>query len=130
MVRRLIAAGLLFAPPLFLPALVPGSAHAGVVNPDISVLGQSFTGWTDDLSDPSSKLGTLHQGEVEGYFTLVRGLPAGLQLKGGKYRVGFGRMNPMHYGQKHIMSRRSMNSAQVAECSPTFLHMISSGGAL
>ena len=32
----------------------------------------------------------------EGYFTLLRGLPAGLALKGGKYRVGFGRLNPMH----------------------------------
>jgi hypothetical protein len=124
MVRRLVAAGLLLAPAVFLPALAPGFARAGVVNPDISVLGQPFMGWTDDASDPSSKRATLHQGEVEmvfdaylnpyakglfiaalgdegleleeGYFTLVRGLPAGLQLKGGKYRVGFGKLNPMH----------------------------------
>jgi hypothetical protein len=32
----------------------------------------------------------------EGYFTLLRGLPGGLALKGGKYRVGFGKLNPMH----------------------------------
>jgi hypothetical protein len=32
----------------------------------------------------------------EGFFTLLRGLPAGLTLKGGKYRVGFGKLNPQH----------------------------------
>ncbi len=99
-------------------------ARAGVVNPDISVLGQPVVRWTDDTSDPSRKRVTLDQGEVEavydaylnpyakgyfvtsldaaglsleeGYFTLLRGLPGGLELKGGKYRVGFGKLNPMH----------------------------------
>jgi hypothetical protein len=32
----------------------------------------------------------------EGYFQLLRGLPGGLAIKGGKYRVGFGKLNPQH----------------------------------
>lgn len=117
--RSTIAAGLLMA-----AALGPATAGAGVVNPDISVLGQPFVRWTNDTSDPSPKRVTLDPGEVEmvydsylnpyakgyfvtslgkdglsleeGYFTLLRGLPGGLALKGGKYRVGFGKLNPMH----------------------------------
>lgn len=110
-------------------ALVAGlsatpKARAGVVNPDISVLGQPYFRWTDDASDPSAKRATLNQGEVEmvydsylnpyakgffvtslseqgleleeGYFTLLRGLPGDLQLKGGKYRANFGKLNVMH----------------------------------
>jgi len=105
-------------------ALAPAVARAGAVNPDISVVGQPFMRWTDDSADASRERVTFDPGEVElifdaalnpyargmvigslgedglaleeGYFTLVRGLPAGLQLKGGKYRVGFGKMNPMH----------------------------------
>jgi hypothetical protein len=104
--------------------LDPGSASAGVVNPDISVIGQPFTRWTTDPADPARDRLTLDPGEVEfvfdaalnpyahgtfigslgtdglgleeGYFKLQRGLPLGLALKGGKYRVGFGRLNPQH----------------------------------
>ncbi len=104
--------------------LGPPVACAGVVNPDISVLGQPFMHWTDDPSATSPKRITFDQGEVEmvydsylnpfakgyfvtslgtdglsleeGYFTLFRGLPGGLALKGGKYRVGFGKLNQMH----------------------------------
>jgi hypothetical protein len=107
-----------------LSVLAPALARAGTVNPDISVIGQPFLHWTDDPADASRKRVTLEPGEVEfmfdaalnpyarglvigslgedgleleeGSFTLVRGLPAGLQLKGGKYRVGFGKMNVMH----------------------------------
>jgi hypothetical protein len=32
----------------------------------------------------------------EGYFTLLRGLPGGLAIKGGRYRVSFGKLNVMH----------------------------------
>src|SRR5262249_39726323 len=99
-------------------------ARAGVVNPDISVIGQPFMRWADDFNDPARKRPTLNVGEVEamfdaalnpyargtfilsianggidveeGYFQLLRGLPAGLALKGGKYRVGFGKLNPQH----------------------------------
>lgn len=35
-------------------------------------------------------------GIEEGYFTLLRGLPGGLSLKGGQYRAGFGRVNAEH----------------------------------
>lgn len=117
MMRRVILAGLLLA-------LNAGTTHAGVVNPDISVVGQPFIRWTDDLSDPTHKRPTLNIGEVEGvfdaylnpyahgtfilsiadggieveegYFQLLRGLPGGLTVKGGKYRAGFGKLNPQH----------------------------------
>lgn len=109
---------------VFLPGVGAMPARAGVVNPDISVLGQPFMRWTNEASDPSPKRILFDQGEVEmvydaylnpfakgffdaslgkdglaleeGYFTLVRGLPGGLELKGGKYRVNFGKLNPMH----------------------------------
>jgi len=105
-------------------AATPVTASAGVVNPDISVIGQPFIRITDDPGDPSRKRPVLDAGEVElnfdaylnpyargtfvpslsqdgmeleeGYFQLLRGLPAGLALKGGKYRVGFGKLNPQH----------------------------------
>lgn len=35
-------------------------------------------------------------GVEEAYFELLRGLPGGISLKGGKYRVGFGRLNQAH----------------------------------
>lgn len=104
--------------------LCPRPVAAGVVNPDISIVGQPFLHWSNDASDPSRKRATLDAGEVEtvfdaylnpyakglfilalgeegleleeGYFTLLRGLPGGLALKGGKYRVGFGKLNTMH----------------------------------
>jgi hypothetical protein len=131
---------------------VTAPAHAGVVNPDISVLGQPLVRWTNDLLDPSPKRAVLDQGEVEtvfdaylnpyakgyfvmsltsdgialeeGYFTLVRGLPGDLQIKGGKYRVNFGKLNAMHYEQQHLISRRLGNSASTPETSPAFLRTI------
>lgn len=99
-------------------------AGAGVVNPDISVIGQPFARWTDDLGSLARKRATFDIGETElvfdadlnpyargtfilalgeegleleeGFFTLNRGLPAGLALKAGKYRAGFGKLNPVH----------------------------------
>ncbi len=99
-------------------------ALAGVVNPDISVIGQPVASWTDAPNDPARKRVALDVGETElafdsalnpfargliivslangqanieeAYFTMDRGLPAGLVLKGGKYRVGFGKLNPAH----------------------------------
>ena len=43
-------------------------ARAGVVNPDISIVGQPFIRWTDEPSDPAHKRPTLNLGEVEGVF--------------------------------------------------------------
>ena len=99
-------------------------AHAGVTNPDISVIGQPFMSWNDSTGAPTSKRAvfdigetelvfdaalnpyahgffdvTLQHGEIdleEGYFSLLRGLPGDIQIKGGKYRVGFGKLNPAH----------------------------------
>jgi hypothetical protein len=105
-------------------ALSAPRADAGVTNPDISVIGQPFVGWTDDAGDVARKRVTLDPGEFEfvfdaylnpyargtvvtalvpegleleeGYFQLLRGLPMNLGLKGGKYRLGFGKLNPVH----------------------------------
>lgn len=107
-------------------ALAPlaAPARAGVANPDISVLGQPFARWTDDAAEPGRKRPRLDAGETElffaaalnpyaratvvaaladgevgveeAYFTMNRGLPLGLALKGGKYRAGFGRLNAAH----------------------------------
>ena len=99
-------------------------AHAGVVNPDISLIGQPVLRWTDAFGDPGRKRFVLSPGETEvvidaplnpyargaavfsfadggvdveeAYFQMLRGLPAGLALKGGKYRVGFGKLNIAH----------------------------------
>ena len=107
---------------LVFPAARP--VDAGPVNPNVSLIGQPFMRWTNDPGDTSPKRLTMDPGEVEamfdaylnpyatgvfitsiadggieveeGYFTLLRGLPGGLTLKGGKYRVGFGKMNVMH----------------------------------
>jgi hypothetical protein len=104
--------------------VVATPAAAGVANPDISVIGQPVAQWTSDPASASRRRVTLDVGEVEtvfdaylnpyatgtfvaslgaegmsleeGYFRLVRGLPAGLEVKGGKYRVGFGKINPSH----------------------------------
>jgi hypothetical protein len=117
MFRRLVLSLVL----LVVPA---APAFAGVVNPDISVVGQPFIRWTDDISDPARERPVLDVGEVEavfdaylnpyargtfilalgdegaeleeGFFQLLRGLPGGLAVKGGKYRVGFGKLNPVH----------------------------------
>jgi hypothetical protein len=99
-------------------------AVAGVVNPNVSFIGQPFLHWVDDPSDPAHDRVTMNLGEVEGvfdaylnpyasgtfvlsfgedgveveegYFQLFRGLPLGLALKGGKYRMPFGKINPQH----------------------------------
>jgi len=100
----------------------PGVARAGVVNPDISVIGQPFIFFTDEDAAADRLRPRLDIGETEavfdaylnpyargtvilsigadgleleeGYFALLRGLP--VDLKGGRYRVGFGRLNSVH----------------------------------
>ena len=101
-----------------------GPVRAGVVNPDISVIGQPRARWTDEAGDPARKRASLDVGETEivfdadlnpyargtfttslgsdglsleeGFFAISRGLPAGLALKAGKYRVAFGKLNMAH----------------------------------
>lgn len=114
-------------------------AHAGVVNPDISVIGQPFVRWTDDAGDGARKRLVLDPGETEflfdaalnpyargtvvvafgdegaaveeGYFTLTRGLPANLALKAGQYRVGFGKLNIQHPARPAV--RRALSRARL-----------------
>lgn len=102
----------------------PGEALAAGTNPDISLIGQPAMRWADGVLDPARKRARLDLGETEilfdaplnpyargtatitlgdegaeveeAFFTLSRGLPAGLALKGGKYRSGFGRLNIAH----------------------------------
>lgn len=103
---------------------IPLTVYSGVVNPDISAIGQVLGGVTDDATSPNKNEPALKSGEVEvvldaylnpylkGWFTLsgsedgfaveeayasvVKGLPWGLGLKAGKYRLGFGKVNPIH----------------------------------
>jgi hypothetical protein len=110
------------AAPGFLAA--PSTADAGVVNPDISAIGQvraQVTGdpASTDKNRPVLALGeselildaplnpyfrgafTLAAGEEgfgveEAYTSMVKGLPWGLGLKAGKYRLGFGKLNAVH----------------------------------
>ncbi len=110
---------------VFALVLAPATvASAGVTNPDISVIGQPLVRWTDDATSYSRDRFAFDAGETEivfdaalnpyargffalsfasgetaveeGYFSLNRGLPGDIALKGGKYRVGFGRLNAAH----------------------------------
>ena len=115
----------------------PG-AHAQL-NPDISVVGQPLITWTDDAASPARKRPVLDVGETElvfdaalnpyargfftlafadgevgveeGFFSLLRGLPAGIALKGGKYRVGFGKFNLLHPHQVPFAERPGVLTA-------------------
>ena len=114
--RKIFSIGLVF--------LIPFAAHAGVTNPDISAIGQILSGQTSDATSPDANQPTLKLGEAEivldaylnpyfkglltlsgdetgigleeAYVTMVKGLPLGLALKAGKYRLGFGKMNAIH----------------------------------
>jgi hypothetical protein len=100
------------------------SARAGVTNPDLSVIGQMRTFLTDDPQDLNRKRAQISFDESEivadaalnpyahgtfvfaiadgsieveeGYLDIVRGLPKGLKFRAGKYRIGFGKLNPVH----------------------------------
>lgn len=118
LLRRLVPAGALCL-------LGTASALGGVVNPNLSVIGQPFLRLTTDPDSPDHDRPRLDVGETEfmfddylnpyvranvtlslsrdegmvleeGYFSVDRGLPAGLSLKGGQYRAGFGKLNPQH----------------------------------
>lgn len=97
---------------------------AGVVNPDISVIGQLNYGFTNDAGNVDNQKGTMTLGETElvfdsnlnpysrgtfvfavgdegleveeAYLSIFNGLPRGLAIKSGKYRLGFGKLNPAH----------------------------------
>ncbi|MCB4791465.1 MAG: hypothetical protein LHV68_06210 [Elusimicrobia bacterium] len=110
---------------LFFAFLIfPQVLLAGVSNPNISVVGQFNSKYTNDQTSENQNMPTLNLGETElvfdanlnpyakGYFvfsvgnegfgteeafiSIFKGLPSGLALKGGKYRVGFGKLNTVH----------------------------------
>ncbi len=98
--------------------------RAGVANPDISVIGQLLYKYHDDRTAEGARRPTLDLGETElvfdaslnpyakgtfvftagedgagveeAYLDVIKGLPDGLALRGGKYRQGFGKLNPVH----------------------------------
>jgi hypothetical protein len=106
---------------LLLPVSV---AWCGVTNPDLSVIGLMRTFITNDKTDLNRDRTQISFDETElvadaalnpfahgtfvfavadgsidveeGFLTIVRGLPDGFALKAGKYRVGFGKLNPVH----------------------------------
>ena len=120
-----------------LAALAP--AHAATTNPDISVIGQPLVRWTDEPGNPERHHPVMSAGETEfvfdaalnpyargfftvaladgevgleeGYFSLLRGLPGGIALKGGKYRVGFGKLNEKHPHQYPFAERPGVLAA-------------------
>lgn len=100
------------------------TTQAGVTNPDISAIGQVIGQYSDDSNSAFPNKPTLELGEVElvleaalnpylngvfvlslgtksieieeAYASVIRGLPLNIGLKAGKYRLGFGRLNPAH----------------------------------
>lgn len=106
------------------PLVAPAAVMAGVVNPDISAIGQVLYKYHDEKSAAGTRKPSLDLGEAElvfeswlnpyakgafvltagedeagleeGYVDVIKGLPDGLALRGGKYRLGFGRLNPEH----------------------------------
>ncbi len=132
--------------PLFVALLLmtPLLVGAGVANPDISALGQVLGSHTDDPTSPDADQPALHLGEAEfifdaylnpsmkGWFTLaggedgfaleeayasvVKGLPWGLNLKAGKYRLGFGKLNAVHpHAYPFLEAPRSLQSLLFGE---------------
>ncbi len=122
---------------LAVPLFVSNPATAGVTNPDISALGQVIGGYGNEPGSPDSGQAALHSGEMEmvldaylnpfikgwftvsgsengfaleeGYASVVKGLPWGLNLKAGKYRLGFGKLNPSHpHAYPFITTPRSL----------------------
>lgn len=105
-------------------ALLSTTAFAGVANPDISLIGQLRSGWTDDASSIDKNRPTLELGETElaataalnpyasgtfvfsfadgeaeveeAYIKLDQALPLGLALKAGQFRAPFGKLSPTH----------------------------------
>jgi len=109
---------------ILLSLAVAMTAFAGVSNPDISLIGQVRSDWTNDPLSTDQYRPTLGLGEVElvaqsalnpyadgtfvlsigdegieveeGYIDLNRALPLGFALKAGKFRAPFGKLNAMH----------------------------------
>jgi hypothetical protein len=118
------ATAVVFAWFLLIGVLGVSAGRAGVLNPQISIIGQPFAAITDDAADPDRDRVRLAPGETEivfddylnpyargfftltlgeegleleeGYFTIFRGLPLEVALRGGQFRVPLGRLNEIH----------------------------------
>jgi len=117
---------------------------ASPANPDITALGQVLGGITDDPASVNPEKPTLAIGEAElvlsaylnpfikawftlaggedgigleeAYASMVKGLPWGLGIKAGKYRLGFGNLNPVHpHAYPFIDAPRSLQSLLFGE---------------
>lgn len=115
------------------------AAPAAVTNPDISVIGQPAIRWTDEPGSTSRRRPVFDAGETEfvfdaalnpyargwftaafadgeasieeGWFSLQRGLPGGMALKGGRFRAGFGKTNAIHPHQLPFAERPGVLAA-------------------
>ncbi len=124
-------------------AVTAAAATAQNVNPDISVIGDIRAFTTNDPGDP--KEGKLqldlesvelalqgylnpfvradvyigyHDGSFEveeAYATILRGLPGGLQLRAGKYRVDFGKLNLLHPHAYSFLDTPLLHQAYLGE---------------
>ncbi len=124
-------------------ALAAAGAAAQNLNPDISVIGDVRAFTTNDPEDP--KEGKLqldlqsvelalqgylnpfaradvyigyHNGSLEieeAYATILRGLPGGLQLRAGKYRVDFGKLNLLHPHAYSFLDTPLLHQAYLGE---------------
>ncbi|MDD5022038.1 MAG: hypothetical protein PHR82_07950 [Endomicrobiaceae bacterium] len=112
------------------------------LNPDISVIGQFYSKYTNDTQDVNHDKTTMNIGETElvfesnlnpyskgtfvfsisndegfqteeAYITVFNGLPDGLALKGGKYRIGFGKLNTEHPHSYPFMEAPRVMSAML-----------------
>ena len=108
-----------------LATITPLTARAGAGNPNLSVIAQPRLSVTTDQEDPDHDRPVWDIGETEfvlddylnpyvrgnltlalsvdeglaleeGYLEAVRGLPGTLNLRLGKWRSGFGKLNPQH----------------------------------
>ncbi len=115
----------LYAFVIVLCQVVYWPVNAGVVNPDISAIGQVYGTYTNDSLTETHDKFALSLGETEinldaalnpyfkgafvlaiegdggieveeAYASMVRGLPLNLALKAGKYRLNFGKLNQVH----------------------------------
>ena len=102
MKQTVLRAALLALTLLTTVAILP--SRAGVVNPDISLIGQPAIRWSDDAADPARKRPTLALGETELVFDAA--------------------LNPYARGTAVFsIYRRPGNSVAFAEVSLAFLHI-------
>jgi hypothetical protein len=115
-------------------------ANAGVVNPNISAIGQVFGTYTGEKFKNGEKDFSLGEAELvldsplnpylngmfvlsldpesgveieEAYATLIKGLPWNFAMKAGKYRLNFGKLNSMHpHAYPFIRTPRVMNPSE------------------